>query len=88
MIGYDETAFSRNLFPDEQSAEDSARLFELNRRQFARILRKLPDSAFDKWCVHNERGRITLGEMIGMYVWHLDHHLKFLDEKLKKLAAR
>lgn len=87
LIGYDETAFSSKLFPNDQSAEDSARLFELNRRQFARVLRKLPDAAFDRWGVHNERGKVTLGEMVGMYVWHLDHHMKFLDEKLRKLKA-
>src|SRR3954471_16336496 len=34
LIGYDETKFIQNLFPDEQSAEDAVKIFDLNRRMF------------------------------------------------------
>jgi hypothetical protein len=86
LIGYDETKFASALFNDEQSVEDALTLFDLNRRQFARVLRKLPDAAFDRAGNHNERGRVTLGYMLKSYVDHLEHHLHFIHEKRAKMG--
>ena len=61
LIGYDENKFVQNLFYDEQDAELAAQLIDLNRRQFAKVLRKLPDSVWSKKGTHNERGPITVG---------------------------
>jgi len=86
IIGYDESLFAANLHYDEQSAEDAIRLFDLNRTQFARVLRKLPDAAFARTGRHNERGRITLGESVKMMVEHLDHHVKFIRAKRAQMG--
>ena len=61
-------------------------LFETGRRQFARVLRKLPDSAFDRVGTHNKKGRVTLGEMVQSYVDHVQDHMKFLVAKREKLG--
>ena len=81
LIGYDESKFVMNLYYEEQSAEDAVKIFDLNRKMFATILRKLPDSAFDRSGMHNERGKVTLGDQLKGYVNHLEHHLKFIHEK-------
>lgn len=81
LIGYDETRFASSLFYDEQSADASLTIFDLTRRELAKVLRRLPDDAFDRWGVHNEHGKVTLGEFVGLYVGHLDHHLKFIRAK-------
>jgi hypothetical protein len=47
----------------------------------AEILRRLPDAAFTRVGTHNERGKVTLGEMVDMYARHLEHHMKFLEHK-------
>lgn len=86
LLGYDETRFAKNLFYDEQSADDAITIVDLNRRQFARILVKLPDSAFDRTGHHNERGPIRLGSCIELCNQHVDHHLKFLYAKRQKLG--
>ena len=86
LIGYDETKFIQNLFPDEQSAEDAVKIFDLNRRLFAKVLRKVPASAWDRVGMHNERGPTTLGKQLEYYVKHLDHHLKFIHEKRAKMG--
>jgi uncharacterized damage-inducible protein DinB len=75
LIGYDETAFSQKLFYHEQSAEDALTMFELNRRATAAILKRLPDEAFARAGVHNERGLVTLGDMLNTYIRHVDNHL-------------
>jgi len=81
LIGYDENKFATNLFMDEQSAEDAVKITSLNRQNFARVLRKLPDSAFARAGMHNERGRTTLLDLLKTYTNHLDHHLSFIHAK-------
>jgi hypothetical protein len=86
LIGFDENKFVKNLFYEEQSAADAAEGIDLSRRQWARVLRKLPESAWAKFGVHNERGKVTLADMLDMYTKHLEHHLKFAQEKRAKLG--
>jgi len=81
LIGYDENKFATNLFMDEQSAEDAVKITSLNRQNFARVLRKLPDNAFARAGMHNERGRTTLLDLLKTYTNHLDHHLSFIHAK-------
>jgi len=81
LIGYDENKFATNLFVEEQSAEDAVTIVSLNRLNFARALRKLPDSAFARTGTHNERGRMTLLDLLKSYTNHLDHHLSFIHAK-------
>lgn len=86
LIGFDETKFVKNLFYNEQSVEDAVTIFELNRRNFARVLKKLPDSAFDRIGTHNERGPMKLSDLLAGAVNHLKHHLKFIVDKREKLG--
>ncbi len=86
LIGFDESRFATSLFYEEQSAEDAAKIFELNRKMFARVLRKLPEAAFDRQGTHNERGPLRLRELLETYVNHLEHHLKFIVDKREKLG--
>jgi hypothetical protein len=86
LMAFDETKFVKNLFHDEQSVEDAVTIFELNRRNLARVLRKLPDAAFDRTGNHTERGPVKLADILAMSVNHLKHHLKFLVDKREKLG--
>jgi hypothetical protein len=61
LLYADETAYVRRLASHEQSLEDALTLFEVGRRQFARVLRALPDEAFDRRGMHNRRGVLTVG---------------------------
>jgi hypothetical protein len=86
IIGYHETWFSQRLFYEKQDPFLAAELFDKNRQMTAIILRSLPDSAYERIGTHNEHGRLTLGEMVAMYVQHLEHHLKFLQHKRSLLG--
>lgn len=88
LIGYDENAFTTRLPVDKLDAAAAAEIFRLNRLLTAVVLREQPDSAFDRIGIHNERGAITLGQMVTMYVEHLDHHMKFMRDKLAALKLR
>ena len=86
IIGYNETRFAEKLYYPEMDAGLVCDLFALNRRLTADILRRLPVEAFERSGVHNERGRVTLADMVKMYVDHVPHHMKFLDKKRKMLG--
>ena len=81
LIGFDENKFSTRLYYDQQDAATAAKILEMNRKLFAPVLRKLPDSAFERFGTHNERGKTTLLNLLETYAHHLEHHIKFIHEK-------
>jgi len=86
LIGFNENLYTKNLFYNDQPAELAAEVLDLTRRQFVQVLRRLPESAWVRTGVHNERGKMTLLEMLQIYTKHLEHHLKFAVEKRRKLG--
>jgi hypothetical protein len=88
LLVWHENEFAANLHYHDQSCEDALALVQLTRRQIARVLRKLPESAFARTGTHSQRGVQTLEAVIGFANWHLDHHLKFIAEKREALVAR
>lgn len=86
LIGYDETRAAAALFYHDEPLEEVLELFARNRARTARVLRKLPDAAFDRAGIHNERGRVTLRDLVETYVEHVDHHLRFVAEKRARLG--
>lgn len=81
LLAYDETAFCQRLFYNQADANMAAGIFRDNRLLTAKILRALPDAAFARAGVHNERGPMNLESLVKGYVEHFDHHLKFIKEK-------
>jgi hypothetical protein len=81
LVGYDENKFVQNLFYEEQPAELAAQIVDRNRRLFAPVLRRLPESAWARKGTHNERGQVTVGGYLKSTVEHLDHHLGFIHKK-------
>lgn len=86
LLYADETAYVDRLFPHEQDLEDALTVFEVGRRQFARVLRKLPDEAFQRQGTHNRKGPVTVGYMVGSYIKHIDDHLVYIKGKREKLG--
>jgi uncharacterized damage-inducible protein DinB len=86
LLYADETAYVERLHTHEQELEDALVLFEVGRRQWARVLRRLPDEVFLRAGTHNRRGRVTLGDMVAAYVKHVDDHLEFVAGKRVNLG--
>ncbi len=81
LLYADETAYVDKLFTHDQDLEDALVLLEAGRRQWARVLRVLPDAAFARTGQHNRRGTVTLGGMVASYVEHIDDHMEFIVGK-------
>jgi predicted metallo-beta-lactamase superfamily hydrolase len=86
LLAFDETRWAAALHYAEQSAEDAVNLVELTRRQLAIVLRKLPDSAFQRSGTHNQAGKKTLADLIQTAADHLEHHVKFIHAKRAKMG--
>ena len=86
ILSFDERKFTASLFYSDQNAQSAIELFDLNRRQFAKILRKLADSSFSRTGNHNERGSIALGAAVELVVQHVDHHLGFVFKKREAMG--
>jgi hypothetical protein len=81
LQAWDQSRFAQRLHYHEQSLEDALAMMELDRKQMARILRRLPESAFARKGMHTESGELTLAQMLDRGVRHVDHHLKFIRDK-------
>jgi hypothetical protein len=86
LLGADEQHFARQLAYHDRDLEEELTLIELTRRQMGRILGALPSEAFERAGVHNERGRLTLADMVGIAARHIPHHVKFIKEKRQALG--
>ena len=86
ILNYDESKFAAKLFPEEQDAQAAVQILDLNRRLFAAVLRKLPDSAFERAGQHDDLGVFTLGQAVVWTVEHLDHHIHYIALKRQKIG--
>jgi len=84
---YDETAFSQRLYYDKLSATAAADLFRAHRLLTTDLLRQLPPESFNRMAVHPEIGEITVGQILRMYIHHVQHHLAFIEKKRTLLGA-
>lgn len=86
LLSADETEYARRLFPHDQSLDDALLIMEVERRQFARVLRKLPPEAFGRFGTHNVKGVVTLARMVRGSASHVEDHLKFILAKRERLG--
>lgn len=85
ILAADESLFAAKLMYQDRDLEEELNIIELSRRHMARILRKLPDEAWQRVGVHSERGLCRLDEMLAGMVKHIEHHVPFIEEKRKAL---
>lgn len=86
LIAYDENLWMTRLPVESFDLKKVGEVFRLNRELTASMLRALPDEAFERDGVHNERGLVTLADLVRGYVQHLGHHMEFMDAKRRALG--
>ena len=69
-----------------REAEEELAIFDLTRRQIARILRTSPPEVWERAGIVKERGARTVAQMLNGAVEHLAHHLRFIIEKRHALG--
>ena len=86
LIGYDETRLAERLGYHDSEVEEELELFDRLRTQMAKILRRLPSDAWSRQGVHNERGLVSLEEMVQIETDHVEHHLNHVATKRRALG--
>jgi uncharacterized damage-inducible protein DinB len=86
LLGADERRYAAALAYHDRNVEEELVIIENTRRQLARILRKLPDDAYQRTGNHNERGSVTLEKMLTITTNHIPHHVNFIKEKRRALG--
>jgi uncharacterized damage-inducible protein DinB len=86
LIGADENRFAAALAYRERDVEEDLAIIDSTRRQMARILRTLPAEALQRIGEHNERGPLTLEQLLQNAIKHIPHHVKFIHDKRKALG--
>ena len=76
LLGADEKKFAAALAYQDRDLTEELAIIENTRSQMARILRKLPADAMKRVGVHNERGPLTLEQLLGSAINHINHHVK------------
>jgi hypothetical protein len=73
LLGYDQEAFVRNLYPDRPIAPSLA-AFEGARAATAPILRRLREEQWRRAGTHSESGRYTVEDWLRIYSVHAHDH--------------
>ena len=88
LMGFDESLFVERLGYTRRDSADELAILAMTRRRIARILKSLPDDAWAREAVHNERGIVTLKQLVQMAVGLVNHHAPFIREKRKALGLK
>src|SRR5919107_2241183 len=73
LLGYDQEAFVRNLYPDRPIAPSLA-AFEAARAATAPILRRRSEEQWRRAGTHSESGRYNVGDWLHIYGGHAHDH--------------
>jgi uncharacterized damage-inducible protein DinB len=77
----DPDLFAASLAYDTRVIEEELSHIEAVRKHTARILKTLPESAFQRTGIHSADGPLTLETLLKRIVGHIPHHVKFIEEK-------
>lgn len=86
LVGADGWRYPEAVRYHDRDLHEELALVELTRRQTARILKRVPDEAWQRSASHTETGLVTLRQLLLHAVRHLDHHVAFIEEKRAALG--
>lgn len=76
IIGFDQDAWAKNLDYNRRKVSASIESFRRLRQETYEILKDLPESAYARKATHNERGEMTLLDLLRTYAQHVESHAK------------
>lgn len=87
MADGDPDAFARGLHYNNRCLPGELALIEATRNSTTAVLSACSIEDFQRTGVHSTDGPMTLETLIERTVSHIPHHIRFIDEKRKALAA-
>jgi uncharacterized damage-inducible protein DinB len=87
LIAYDESAFAARCQYAKADIAQVCELFAANRTFTTAWLRTVPDADFARVGVHNQRGKVSLLDMLEIYTQHVTHHETFAMAKRRAMGV-
>ena len=84
----DPDLFAARLAYHDRIAEEELLLIETIRKHLARILRTLKAEDFQRRGIHSEAGSLTLEMLLQRMTGHIEHHVRFIEDKRKAMAQQ
>jgi hypothetical protein len=88
IISFDQDKWSSRLFYVNADFGQALAIFRLLRRANADLLRRVPASAWKAKVRHPERGLISADWMVGLNIWHLEHHIGQMAKRFREWKSR
>lgn len=86
LFGGDPDTFAAGLAYDQRDLQEELALIAACRRQVHRILRSVPESAWQRTGMHSEAGPLTLRQLVEGITGHIPHHAEFIRAKRQRLG--
>jgi hypothetical protein len=86
LVGVDPDLYPEHARYHDRDLEEELALVRLTRSQMARILKAVPEAAWQRAGVHSETGLVTLRQLLLQAVRHVKHHVRFIAEKRTALG--
>jgi uncharacterized damage-inducible protein DinB len=83
ISAYDQSLWEANMNYKEKDPLQSVRQFGLLREMNLAVLSNLTDEQWERYGMHEERGRESLRQMVRLYAGHDINHLKQIEAILK-----
>jgi uncharacterized damage-inducible protein DinB len=87
LRGGDPEVFAAKLAYEARDIQEELNLIEAVRRHTGRILKTLPDEAFQRTGMHSADGPLTLETLLQRITEHIPHHIRFIEEKKQALQV-
>jgi hypothetical protein len=87
LKAYTQELWEERLGYDKRDASSSLELFLALRRSTAALLRNMPESAWSQRGIHEERGELTLADIVAGATEHIEQHAKQIDSIRTGAAA-
>ncbi len=87
LRGGDPDVWAKALAYEARDVGEELDLIEAVRKQMARVLRAVPDTAWARTGIHGEYGPLSLEELLRRITDHMPHHIQFVEEKRRTLGA-
>jgi uncharacterized damage-inducible protein DinB len=87
LAAFDQDKWAASLNYGQQSPQQALQMFSALRRSTAALLRSLPESAWERIGKHQERGPMSLKQMVESSCEHAEHHSGHMRDLRRKFSA-
>ena len=85
---YDQNKWADKLFYSKANPEQARDLILLLRKSNSDLLKRIPPKAWRGKVRHPEWGLLSLEYLVGLNIWHLEHHILQMGRRFSEWKAR